>query len=100
MKQTISILNNSKLYFKFLSELQQAAGPFQCRISVQKGGITADAKIFREILTLLDGVGPHLVVTAEGEDAQARISQMEFPFEYNKTTFGHINKGFSSCWGT
>ena len=31
---------------------------------------------------------------------QTRISQMEFPFEYNKTTFGHINKGFSSCWGT
>jgi hypothetical protein len=30
----------------------------------------------------------------------SRISQMEFPFEYNKTTFGHINKGFSSCWGT
>lgn len=73
MKQTISILNNSKLYFKFLSELQQTAGPFQCRISVQKGGITADAKIFREILTLLDGVGPHLVVTAEGEDAQAAL---------------------------
>ena len=30
----------------------------------------------------------------------ARISQMKFPFEYNKASFGHINKGFSSFLGS
>ena len=73
MKKTITILNNSKLYFKFLSEMQQTAVPFQSRITIQKGGITTDAKIFREILTLLDGEGPHLVVTAEGENTPAAL---------------------------
>ena len=31
-------------------------------------------------------------------DHLTRISQMKLPFEYNKASFGHTNKGFSSLW--
>lgn len=69
MKKRMTILNNSKLYLNFLSELQQTAIPFRSKITIKKGTVSADAKSFREILTLLDGKGQSLEIDAEGEDA-------------------------------
>ena len=69
MIQKITILNNSKLYLKFLSELQQTVMPFESRITVRKGEVEADAKSLMEILGLIDGKGNRIEITAEGEDA-------------------------------
>jgi phosphotransferase system HPr (HPr) family protein len=69
MKQKMTIVNNAKLFMKFLSELQQAAVAFKSHIIIQKGEALADAKSFIEILGLIDAKGDKIEVTAEGEDA-------------------------------
>jgi phosphotransferase system HPr (HPr) family protein len=69
MKQKMTILNNAKLFLKFLSELQQTAVAFKSHITIQKGAALADAKSFMEILGLIDAKGDKIEVSAEGEDA-------------------------------
>jgi hypothetical protein len=37
----------------------------------------------------------HAALSGRAESYLTRISQMKFSFGYNKTSFGHISKGFS-----
>jgi phosphocarrier protein len=77
MRQRITILNNAKLYLKFLSQIQQTAVPFKSHIIVQKGAVVADAKSLMEILALIDGKGDKIEVTADGEDALQALEAIQ-----------------------
>lgn len=69
MKQKMTIVNNAKLFMKFLSDLQQTAVHFKSHVTIQKGAALADAKSFMEILGLIDAKGDKIEVSAQGEDA-------------------------------
>jgi phosphocarrier protein HPr len=69
VRQKITILIKSKLYLRFLRELQSTASHFKSRVTIQKGEMVADAKSFMEVLSLIDSKGSRLEIVAEGEDA-------------------------------
>ncbi len=69
MKQKMTIVNNAKLFMKFLSELQQTSVGFKSHIIIKKGEALADAKSFMEILGLIDAKGDKIEVSAEGADS-------------------------------
>jgi phosphocarrier protein HPr len=71
--RTLAIANRLGLHARAAAQLVQLAQQYQSEISLEKNGVTADAKSVLSLLTLECPAGTHIVVRAVGEDSSPAV---------------------------
>ena len=73
----VRIGNRLGLHARAAARFVHLANRFQARISVSKGGSRVDGKSILGLLTLAAREGTVLKLTAEGDDADRALSELE-----------------------
>ena len=74
---TLAIKNEVGLHARPAAMFVQTASAFKSEITVKNGDTTANAKSILSVLTLGAGKGAILTVSAQGEDADAALQELE-----------------------
>jgi phosphocarrier protein len=74
MTRKITIPIKSGLHLWEMAELSRIAVRYNCQISIQKSGVTSDAKKFVDVLILNETKGNKLEITTYGADEEEAIS--------------------------
>ncbi|MDH4120705.1 MAG: HPr family phosphocarrier protein [Deltaproteobacteria bacterium] len=74
--EQVVIANKLGLHARAAAKLVQLSNQFTARLTLDKEGQMADAKSIMEVLMLAGTQGSPLVVTAEGEDESAALSEV------------------------
>jgi phosphocarrier protein len=76
-ERRIHICNKLGLHARASAKLVSTAGRFSSEISLAKESISVNAKSIMGIMMLAACKGTELILTAEGEDAQAALDAIE-----------------------
>ena len=76
VERTFLIVNALGLHARAAAQLVQAANRFRSEIHVEKDGSTVNGKSIMGVLTLAAGKGSSILVTCEGEDADAAMGAL------------------------
>ncbi len=80
-ERKLTLTNRRGLHARAATKLVQCCQPFQARVSVANGALSGDAANIMSLLMLAAPCGTELVVSAEGEDAEAALDAVEALFE-------------------
>lgn len=81
MSQKMIERHPSKFQLSELAGINQTAREFKSSIRIRKGGIVADAKVFPEVIQLLEAEGRYVEITVEGEDAPEAVRALREALE-------------------
>jgi phosphocarrier protein len=73
-ERTFTIVNALGLHARAAAQLVQTANRFRSEIHVEKDGMTVNGKSIMGVLTLAAAKGSSIVVSCEGEDAEAAMA--------------------------
>jgi phosphocarrier protein len=73
LEQQIEIVNKLGLHARASAKLVSTAARFGCRVEVEFGSHTADAKSIMSVMMLAASVGSVVVVRTNGADEQAAM---------------------------
>lgn len=73
---TLTIINKLGLHARAAAKLTRAAEQFSSVISVTKDNTSINAKSIMQVMMLAAGKGTEIVITAEGEDADAALATL------------------------
>jgi len=76
MSQKMIGRHPSKFQLSELTGINRVAREFKSQVRIRKGGVVADAKIFPEVIQLLDAEGRYVEITVEGEDAPKAVKAL------------------------
>lgn len=78
MKVSVEVVlpTENGLHARPATKFVEAASRYSSAITIAKDGVEVDGKSVIEILTLAAELGTHLVITAEGEDAQEAVETL------------------------
>ncbi len=79
--KTFTIINELGLHARPAMLLVQAISRLECSVNIEKDGLEADAKSIMGVLTLAAEQDSHIIVRAEGPDAEKAINAIEKPVE-------------------
>ena len=72
----VVLTNKMGLHARPSTQIAQAASQFTSDIQISKDGLSVDAKSVLELLMLAAECGSELVVSADGDDAQAAVEEL------------------------
>jgi phosphocarrier protein HPr len=75
-ERTFTILNALGLHARAAAQLVQTANRYRSEIHVEKDGMQVNGKSIMGVLTLAAGKGSTIVVSCEGEDAEAAMGAL------------------------
>ncbi len=75
-ERTFLIVNSLGLHARAAAQLVQTANRFRSEIHVEKDGMQVNGKSIMGVLTLAAAKGSSIVVSAEGEDADAAMTAL------------------------
>lgn len=73
---TLTIINKLGLHARAAAKLTRTAEQFSSVISVTKDTTSINAKSIMQVMMLAAGKGTEIVITAEGEDADAALTAL------------------------
>ena len=73
----VVLTNKLGLHARPSTQIAQAAGKFDAAIQLAKDGLSVDAKSVLELLMLAAECGSELVITADGDDADAAVAEIK-----------------------
>lgn len=76
-EKELEIINKLGLHARAAAKLVSTAAGFGCRITLQHGGNSADAKSIMSVMMLAAAKGSVVRVTCEGEDEVAAMQAIE-----------------------
>ncbi|HEU4384164.1 MAG TPA: HPr family phosphocarrier protein [Anaeromyxobacteraceae bacterium] len=76
LERSFDIVNTLGLHARAAAQLVQAANRFRSEITVEKDGLQVNGKSIMGVLTLAAGKGSQILVSCEGEDAQAAMDAL------------------------
>lgn len=74
LEQQIEIVNKLGLHARASAKLVSTAARFDCRVEVEFGSHTADAKSIMSVMMLAASVGSMVMIKTNGEDEQAAMA--------------------------
>jgi phosphocarrier protein len=75
-ERSFVIVNTLGLHARAAAQLVQTANRFRSEIHVEKDGMQVNGKSIMGVLTLAAGKGSSILVTCEGEDADAAMGAL------------------------
>jgi phosphocarrier protein len=75
-ERTFTIVNALGLHARAAAQLVQTANRFRSEIHVEKDGMTVNGKSIMGVLTLAAAKGSAILVSCEGEDAEAAMTAL------------------------
>jgi phosphocarrier protein HPr len=75
-ERSFVIVNTLGLHARAAAQLVQAANRFRSEIHVEKDGMQVNGKSIMGVLTLAAAKGSSIVVTCEGDDADAAMGSL------------------------
>ncbi len=75
-EKTFLIVNALGLHARAAAQLVQTANRFRSEIHVEKDGMLVNGKSIMGVLTLAAAKGSTILVTCEGEDAEAALTAL------------------------
>ncbi len=76
LEKTFLIVNALGLHARAAAQLVQTANRFRSEIRVEKDGMEVNGKSIMGVLTLAAAKGSTILVTCEGEDAEAALAAL------------------------
>jgi phosphocarrier protein HPr len=76
LERTFLIVNMLGLHARAAAQLVQAANRYTCSVNVEKDGIQVNGKSIMGVLTLAAAKGTEIVVSCEGDDAEAAMTSL------------------------
>jgi phosphotransferase system HPr (HPr) family protein len=88
-ERRMTLVNDLGLHARAAAQVVRCAGKFKSRIVLKRedGFVQADARSILDILYLAAGRGKAVILTAEGDDADAALTEIERLF---RDGFGEI----------
>ena len=83
MEQTVKVTNKSGIHARPAGILAKKAKEYASRITITKGGKTAEAQKLMAVMSLGVKKGETVTVSAEGEDEEKAVADMETFFKEN-----------------
>lgn len=81
IEQAVRVRNKKGVHVRPAQRIAEAAGRFQCRISLQNGDCRVNAKSILGMLALAAGLGVEITVIAEGPDEREAVQEIVKVFE-------------------
>ena len=81
MEKEITVLNVLGLHARPAAMIAKCASKYSSEITVNKSGEIANCKSILGIMTLSAGRGTKLILSAEGDDAEAAVNEISGLFE-------------------
>jgi phosphocarrier protein len=75
-ERTFEIVNTLGLHARAAAQLVQTANRYRSEIHVEKDGMQVNGKSIMGVLTLAAAKGSQIVVSCEGEDAEAAMAAL------------------------
>jgi phosphotransferase system HPr (HPr) family protein len=75
-ERQVTIINEKGFHVRPATKFAQVAARFRARIEVVKDGETVNGKSSIDLLTLAAEPGAVLLIRAEGEDAEAAVTEL------------------------
>jgi phosphocarrier protein len=75
-ERTFEIVNSLGLHARAAAQLVQIANRYRSEVHVEKDGMQVNGKSIMGVLTLAAAKGTSIVVTIEGEDADAAMAAL------------------------
>ena len=76
LERTFLIVNTLGLHARAAAQLVQTANRYQAEIHVQKDGMEVNGKSIMGVLTLAAAKGSQVVVSCQGDDADAAMAAL------------------------
>ena len=76
LEQTFLIVNTLGLHARAAAQLVQTANRYKADVHVEKDGMEVNGKSIMGVLTLAAAKGTQIVVSCEGEDADAAMASL------------------------
>ena len=74
LQRTFTISNTLGLHARAAAQLVQAANRYKCETHVEKDGMDVNGKSIMGVLTLAAAKGSKIIVSCDGEDAEAAMA--------------------------
>lgn len=75
-QRTFTIVNQLGLHARAAAQLVQTANRHRCEVEVEKDGMKVNGKSIMGVLTLAAAKGTEIVLTCDGEDAEAAMTAL------------------------
>jgi phosphocarrier protein HPr len=89
VERSVRIVNEAGIHARPAAEIVKAAARFKSEITITKDGLDVNAKSIMGVMMLAAECGSTVVLTADGDDAQAAVD----------TIAGVIDAGFGEALG-
>ncbi len=77
VEKEIKVINSLGIHARPASMIVQTANKYRCSISLEKDGISADAKSIMSVMMLAAAHNALVIIKAEGEDEQQALEAIE-----------------------
>jgi phosphocarrier protein HPr len=77
LEREVPLLHKTGLHLRAAGRFAETANQFEAEVMLATGGRVVNGKSVLDILTLGAGPGVQLMITADGDDAQNALDQLE-----------------------
>jgi phosphocarrier protein HPr len=83
VEKEVKVANSLGIHARPASLIVQSAAKFKCSLSLEKDGVTADAKSIMSVMMLAAGNGAAVLIRGSGSDEKEAVEAIAAIFESN-----------------